>query len=79
MTLNGGPKWVLAQILRISTSRIARNCSIGPKGFILGPTQTSSHPTWQPTWHKYGAKILGPTKENGPRFSLTQITALGPN
>jgi hypothetical protein len=45
---------------------------LGPRALYWGPTQTSSHPTW----HKYATKTLGPTKENGPRFSLTQITTL---
>ena len=36
-TLHGGLKWVPAQIVQISTNRIARNCYNGPKGFTLGP------------------------------------------
>jgi hypothetical protein len=52
---------------------------LGPRALYWDPTQTSSHPTWRPTWHKFGAKTLGLTKENGPRFSLIQITTLGPN
>jgi hypothetical protein len=43
----------------------------------LGP-QISSHPTWWSTWHKFGDKNLGLSKENGLRFSLAPITKLGP-
>jgi hypothetical protein len=50
---------------------------LGPRALYWGPTQTSSLPTWRPTWHKYGTKTLDPTKESGTRFSLTQIT-MGP-
>jgi hypothetical protein len=51
---------------------------MGPRALHWGPTQISSHPTWRFTWHKFGAKTLGLSKENGPRFSLAPITKLGP-
>jgi hypothetical protein len=46
---------------------------IGPRALHWGPIQISSHPTWQSTWRKFGAKTLGLSKENGPRFSLAPI------
>jgi hypothetical protein len=51
---------------------------VGPRALHWGPTEISSHPTWQSTWRKFGAKNLGLSKGNGPRFSLAPITKLGP-
>jgi hypothetical protein len=51
---------------------------VGPRALHWGPTEISSHPTWQSTWRKFGAKTLGLSKGNGPRFSLAPITKLGP-
>jgi hypothetical protein len=51
---------------------------LGPRVLYWGPIQTSSHPTWWPTWHKYGAKTLGLTKANGPKFFLSKLQNLGP-
>jgi hypothetical protein len=52
---------------------------LGPRALHWGPTQISYCPTWRSTWHEFGAKILGLSKNDGPRFSLPQFQNLGPN
>jgi hypothetical protein len=69
---------VPAQIVQISTNRIAQIVKMGPRALHWGPTQITSHPTWRSTWQKFGAKTLGLSTRNRPRFSLAPITQLGP-
>jgi hypothetical protein len=72
-TLHGGPKSF--RFLPIGLLGIVK---MGPRALHRGPTQISSHSTWQSTWRKFGAKALDLSKENGPRFSLAPITKFGP-
>jgi hypothetical protein len=72
-TLHGGPKWVPAQNVQISTNRISRNCKNGPKGFTLGPNPNffTSHMTL------YVAQIW---RQNiGPKQGKWAKVFLGPN
>jgi hypothetical protein len=69
---------VPAQIVQISTNRIAQIVKMGPRALHWGPTQITSHPTWRSTWQKFGAKTLGLSTRNRPRFSLAPIKQLGP-
>jgi hypothetical protein len=66
--MGAGPK--SSRFLSIGLFRILQ---MGPRAL-----QISSHPTWRSTWRKFGAKNLGLSMENGPRFSLAPITKLGP-
>jgi hypothetical protein len=51
---------------------------MGPRALYWGPTQITSHPTWRSTWRKFGAKTLGLSTREGPRFSLAQIKVEAP-
>ena len=75
-----GPDWGPAQTLKIWLNRIPRFHQIRPKGFILGWTQTLTHPMWRPRWHNFGIRPQAGLKKSRrafPRPKLSTWVGLG--
>jgi hypothetical protein len=73
-----GPSGCRPKLSRFLPIGLLGIVKMGPMAIYWGPTQISSHHTWQSTWHKFDAKTLGLSKGNGPRFFLLQLQNLGP-